>query len=93
MVSDKIFQLFWQYQTNTNSFLKVLTKVLSSVVYFRHSKAFDTVNHNILIAKLSHYGIRSTLLQLIRSSVTNRMQYVHLSEYNSECLVVKCRVP
>ena len=67
----------------------------SPVVYFYDlAKAFDTVNHNILIAKLSHYnGIRGTPLQLIRSYLTNRMQYVNLSEYNLDSFVVKCEVP
>ena len=62
-------------------------------VFLDLAKAFDTVNHNILIAKLSHYGIRGTPLQLIRSYLTNRMQYVNLSGYNSDSFVVKCGVP
>ena len=62
-------------------------------VFLDLAKAFDTVNHNILIAKLSHYGIRGTPFQLIRSYLTNRMQYVNLSGYNSDSLIAKCGVP
>ena len=62
-------------------------------VFLDLAKAFDTVDYNILITKLSHYGIRSTPLQLIRFYLTNRMQYVNLSGYNSDSLVVKCGVP
>ena len=71
------------------SFDKGLT---TCCVFLDLAKAFDTVNH-ILIAKLSHYGIRGTPLQLIRSYLTNRMQYVNLSGYNSDSFVVKCGVP
>ena len=62
-------------------------------VFLNLAKAFDTVKHNILIAKLSHYGFRGTPLQLIRSYLTHRMQYVNLSGHNSNSLVVKCGVP
>ena len=72
------------------SFDKGLT---TCCVFLDLAEAFDTVNHNILITKLSHYGIRGTPLHLIRSYLTNRMQYVSLSRYNSDSLVVKCGVP
>ena len=72
------------------SFDKGLT---ACCVFLDLAKAFDTVNHYILIAKLSHYGICGTPLQLIRSYLTNRMQYVNLSGYHSDSLVVKCGVP
>ena len=62
-------------------------------VFLDLAKAFDTVNHNILIAKLSLYGIRGIPLQLIRSYLTNQMLYVNLSGYNSNSLVVKFGVP
>ena len=55
--------------------------------------SFDTVNHYILIAKLSQDDIRGTRLQLIRSYLTTKMQQVNLSGYNSDSLVVKCGVP
>ena len=66
--------------------------MLDSLTFLDVAKAFDTVNHDNLIAELLQYSIRGTLLQLIKSYLTNRMQYVYLSGYDSNSLVVKCGV-
>ena len=44
------------------------------------SKAFDTVNHNLLMAKLSAYGFEHDVLKLIYSYLTNRW---HRTKINS----------
>ena len=43
-------------------------------VYLDLSKAFDTIDHAILLEKLSHYGIRGNPLKLISSYLENRQQ-------------------
>ena len=42
------------------------------------SKAFDTVNHTILLKKMERYGIRGVPLQIFASYLTNRQQYVQM---------------
>ena len=56
-------------------------------------KAFDTVNHEILLMKLEHYGIRNNMLDWFRSYLKDRKQYVPFNEQSSELLNNNCGVP
>ena len=56
-------------------------------------KAFDTVNHNILIEKLDYYGIRGVTKDWFISYLTNRYQYVSLGQTESDPHPVSCGVP
>ena len=61
---------------------------------FQHTgKAFDTVNHNILLQKLGHYGIRGKVLDWFRSYLSSRSQYVAVNGHSSEILPITCGVP
>ena len=57
------------------------------------SKAFDTLNHKILLNKLAHYGIRGTTLTWFTSYLQNRLQYVNIDGYKSVMLPITCGVP
>ena len=57
------------------------------------SKAFDTVNHNILIRKLEHYGIRGVALQWFLNYLSNRKQYVYYNNVSSSLQGITCGVP
>ena len=56
-------------------------------------KAFDTVNHAILLNKLEQYGIRKSALAWFKSYLSDRKQYVHLNGTDSEMKCVTCGVP
>lgn len=57
------------------------------------TKAFDTVDHEILCHKLFHDGIRGIALQLLKSYLNNRMQSVKIGTTHSTKLNVELGVP
>ena len=57
------------------------------------SKAFDTVDHHILISKLEHYGGRGTALRWFESYLSGRQQYVEFNGVCSKPSQIKCGVP
>ena len=57
------------------------------------AKAFDTVNHSILVQKLNHYGIRGPALQLIESYLTDRQQCVQINNSTSDLDFIRHGVP
>ena len=63
-------------------------------VFIDLKKAFDTVDHNILVTKLDHYyGIRGVAKKWLSSYLENRKQYVCFNGTDSGFLPVSCGVP
>ena len=56
-------------------------------------KAFDTVDHDILLAKLHSYGIRGAAHLWITSYLNNRKQFVQIKNNSSDYTKVICGVP
>ena len=68
-------------------------KLHSVGIFIDLKKAFDTINHNILINKLERYGIRGLVLHWVRSYLSNRKLFVKLGEHSSSCLDIAFGVP
>ena len=62
-------------------------------IFIDLSKAFDTVDHKLLIRKINRYGIRGTALQWFIHCLTNRKQYVSINKINSKLAPITCGVP
>ena len=62
-------------------------------VYMDLSKAFDKINHNILLKKLHNYGIRGTALKWIKHYLSNRSQLVKYDNAVSDAHFITCGVP
>ena len=62
-------------------------------IFIDLQKAFDTVNHGILLSKLEHYGVRGCALEWFRSYLSDRKQYVSVNGSNSNLELVSCGVP
>ena len=56
-------------------------------------KAFDTVDHNILLSKLEFYGIRGISNQWFKSYLNNRKQFVSIDEIYSDEAIMCYGVP
>lgn len=52
-------------------------------MYAGLSRAFDLINHSVLVKKLENYGIRGTGLKLLESYLGYRKQFVSKNNHNS----------
>ena len=68
-------------------------KISNIGVFIDLKKAFDTVNHTLLIDKLEYYGIRGIAQEWLKSYLKDRKQLVQIDECASTLLNVTCGVP
>ena len=68
-------------------------KESSYCIFLDFAKAFDTVNHEILIHKLNYYGIQDQALEWFRSYLSNRTQFTQIGDTLSDIGYVKHGVP
>ena len=57
------------------------------------SKAFDKKSHDILLDKLTYYGVTNASLQLLKSYFANRSQYVQIDDEMSSLQTIKSGIP
>ena len=62
-------------------------------IYIDLSKAFDTLNHSILLSKLEYYGITGRSYDLLKNYLSNRSQYVEFNGHISNTLPISTGVP
>ena len=62
-------------------------------VFVALQKAFDTVDQQILLAKLNHYGICGVSNDSFKSYLSNRNQYASINDFVSGLAAVNCSVP
>jgi hypothetical protein len=62
-------------------------------IFLDLSKAFDTIDHKILIHKLELYGFRGIVLDWFKDYLYNRKQYVYYNSCDSELKDIICGVP
>ena len=57
------------------------------------TKNFDTIDHQILLAKSNHLGIRGVSNDSFKSYLYNRNQYVSINGFDSGLNTINCGVP
>ena len=77
----------------TSCYDNIANNLFTGLVFLDLAKALDTVNRNILLKKLDHYGIRGTVNDFFRSCLTNRSQFVSINSSTSSLMSINVGVP
>ena len=92
---------FRKEHTTYMALLTSIDKIISALenqeftvaIFLDFSKAFDTVNHDILIGKLEKYGVRGKANEWIKDYLSNRQQYCTFNGTKSRTETITCGVP
>jgi hypothetical protein len=93
---------FRKKRSTEHAILELTDRIINSMdhnisptaIFLDLTKAFDCLNHNILIQKLKHYGLQNNALQLLINYLSNRQQSVMLdSKTKSTPLEITTGVP
>ena len=92
---------FRQYHSTEHAVLEVVDRAVSELdmgssavaIFLDLSKAFDTLNHDILITKLHYYGIDNLELNWFKSYLNNRKQFVQINHCKSDIISSSVGIP
>ena len=96
------FQYGFRQNSSTEQAITQLTEELSNNIQNKNytcsifvdmKKAFDTINHEILLQKLKRYGIRGLPLKLLRNYLTDRQQRTKINNTFSSPKLINCGIP
>ena len=73
--------------------MEVDRKKIPFLIFLDLSKAFVTLNHDILLTKLRYYGIQGVALNWLQSYMTKRTQYVQYNDTSSSIREIEIVVP
>ena len=102
--TDLFFELqfgFRKQHSTSHALLSIVDEIRQNLdnntfscgVFVDLEKAFDTVNHKILLKKLEHYGIRDVANRWFASYLSDRKQFANLGGLESDKLTISCGVP
>ena len=92
---------FRNSHSTNHALIEITEKIRKSIdqeefscgIFLDFQKAFDTVNHKILVQKLRYYGVRGQELNWFKSYLSNRTQTVKIKNIQSESLTSSYGVP
>ena len=72
---------------------KMDTNEIPLNIFLDLSKAFDPIDHSILLNKLKYYGMKGPTLNVFQSYLSNRKQYTEIEDTTSTILPIQVGVP
>ena len=92
---------FREKPSTQHAILDIVNKIQSNMdkgmyscgIFIDLKKAFDTVDHTLLLKKLYHYGVRGIVNDWFSSYLDGRSQVTQIGEYTSEKVINPCGVP
>ena len=92
---------FRENHSTNHAIISIIQKIQDAIqnnkiaigVFIDLQKAFDTVNHSILLDKLNHYGISGTSNAWFKSYLSDRQQFVSIGGENSDLTTIEHGVP